>query len=241
MAAQTKPGAGQVYRKMANPTPATLLLFNSHKGAKTMAARKAKPKAKPKARRKPNAAPTRTYQAKAKPAARKTKANPLIIYRTKRKNPAGNEEIIDFVFAGTAIGIAQPWLARMAGNFGLPGQYVTPISTAATGVGLWWLSGMFKMTKRFSRPSLLLGVSTGIVALVAPMVRRWIMPGGGQQMPANGPAGRRMMVSGPAGIGAWNGQPMALPMPMATPAKSASKGPAGIGVFPTPAGRFSRR
>lgn len=209
-----------------------------------MAATKAKKKRKPNPVTK-RATAKRVYNSSAAgPAKRRrrpvAKKNPLIIYRTKRKNPADSGEIVDFVLAGTGIGVVQPWLARMVSSFGIPGQYVTPVSTAATGVGLWWLSGMFKASKRFARPALLLGISTGVVAIIAPMVRRWIMPsGGGAQMPANGPAGRRM--NGPAGIGAWNGQPMALPAPMSQPVKAASKGPAGIGVFPTPAGRFSRR
>lgn len=238
MARLLKPGKGQVVRKMANPTPATLLIVNPIKGAKKMATTKAKPRRK---RRKPN--PTRRYASRAKmtntagairrrkPAAKK---NPLIIYRTKKANPGGSE-ILEFVLAGTGIGFVQPWLASLSARFGIPGQYVTPVSTAGSGVSLYYLFGMFRQTKRYAQPALILGVSTAIVSIIAPVVRRWLMPSAPMQQQA----------SGPQGIGIWSGQPLRMASrPSALPpAKQAvaAAGPQGIGVWPTPAGRFGRR
>ena len=187
--------------------------------------------------------PTRTYASAARKAApkttyrrRSTKAkNPLIIYRKSRKNPAHSSEVLDFVGAGLGIGTAQPFVASVAGRFGIPGQWVTPVSTAGTGVGLYYLFGMFRPLKRFSLPALLLGVSTAIVSLIAPWIRRMIMP----MAPAAAAA------NGVSGIGIFNGQPGRLQAarPVATmPAKKvAAAGPSGIGVWQTPAGRFGRR
>lgn len=198
------------------------------------------------ARRKAN--PTRTYRAGARrapnravtPYKRRTTArkNPLIIYRTsKRKNPHGNE-VLEFVVAGIGIGSLQPWLSSMASRFGVPGQWITPVSTAATGIGLSYLFGMFRQTKRFAQPAFVLGISTAVVAVLAPIVRRWMMPSMAAAPQANGPAGRRY-ANGPNGIGIWSGKPSALPQPrQVAVAANKQAGPQGIGIFSKPAGRF---
>jgi len=183
---------------------------------------------------------------KAQPVRRRRRSaarrkNPLVIIRNRKSNPSGSV-ILEFILAGTGIGFVQPWVSGFISKIGLPGQFITPVSTAAAGLGLSWFFGLFKMTKRLAEPALILGVSTGVVALIAPYVRRWLQPSMPMQQPANGVSGR--YANGPRGIGVWSGQPTNPPVRLAAaPAstKPAASGVKGVGIWTQPAGRFARR
>jgi len=190
----------------------------------------------------------KNFFTKAAPVRRRRRAparkNPLVIIRSKRRNPSGNV-ILEFIVAGTGIGMVQPWVAGFASRLGIPGQFITPASTAATGIGLSWVFGWFKMTKRLSEPAFILGVATAVVSLIAPIVRRWITPSMAAQ-PTSGVNGR--YANGPRGIGVWSGQPTNPPVRIAASSATSTKtpvaatnGPKGIGIWATPAGRFTRR
>lgn len=182
--------------------------------------------------------PSRTYASSKNPAKRtysRAKKNPIIIYRpSKRKNPASGSEVMHFAIAGTSIGLVQPMVAQFAGKFGIPGQWITPLSTAGTGIALSYAFNFFRITKRLSQPAFILGIATGIVSAVAPWIRRLLMPTPSAQAQSNGVSG----------IGIWNGQPSmrVVGNPAAQKQMPAAKqgGVSGIGVWSKPAGRFRR-
>lgn len=228
----------QVLRKVANPTPPILLIANPAK-EQTMPRAKAKPRTRAKAN--PVHRQTRKRATRRNPTMhlsttrkRATRRNPLIIYKRKPNSAASSSEVLDFSIAGLLLGVAQPILSPIIGRF-LPARFASPASAAAAGYGLSLLFQMFPLTRRFAKPARLLGFSTAIIALAAPIVRQWLAPSS-TGAAANGMSGARRRY-GMNGIGVMPSIPPGMDMP-APPMKAA--GMNGIGVYSVP-GQFSRR
>ena len=243
---------GQILRRVANPTPAIMSLINPAKGRKTMKAkRKAVTRrtrstvahhtaraANPRRTRKAATSKRNPILSFSKPK-RRTKKNPLIVYRTKRNSAThsiSGSEVIDFVIAGLGIAVAQPTVNSVVNKF-VPSQYSQTASTLLTGLGGGWLLERFTSTRRFAKPIKLIAVSTAIISFALPWVRRFTTPAA----PVAPNAGLSGRYSGMAGIGAVPSNPAALPAPRpvqsAAPVKPA--GMRGIGVYSQP-GRFVR-
>lgn len=165
---------------------------------------------------------------------RTAKRNPLIIYKRRANSAASSSEVIDFSIAGLLLGVAQPIVSPILSRF-VPARFASPVSAAATGYGLSLLFEMFPMTRRLARPARLLGFSTAVIALAAPIVRQWLAPSPGAA--ANGMSGPRGRYYGMSGIGVVPTVPAQLPQPRSTIAPPIRQGMSGIGVYSQP-GRY---
>ncbi len=149
----------------------------------------------------------------------------------KRRNPGFglqsgvSAEIVNFTGASLILStvgpIVQPLLnpiTRMAG------QYQPAVNAAATGLVLGWAADKFGPTRRFSKALQILGISTAVISLVAPLVSKFIGGGRGAgpqgAWPSNGRAG---WARGPNGWAVVTGTPPQI----LSPAQAAAQGPNG--------------
>jgi len=219
--------------RVANPVP--LLAIVNPKGGKMATRKRATTAAK---RRKPTTRKTAAVRShstasfrKSNPTRRRKRTTTVTKSkrRVTRRNPSGGlgAEILDFTLAGVGLGIAQPFISPLIARFLPLGQFTQPAASALSGYGLGWLAGKFAITRRFSRPLQVLGISAAAIGVVSPLVRGVI--GGGAAAPAQGMQGPRYVRRGMNGIALVTDiPPSQIPLPPPTKTNNGMNGVAAI-------------
>lgn len=220
-----------VMRRVQNPGPSILSVVNP-KGRKNNMARKRKRSRKasttrrsPTKRRKSyakRASTSRSYKRNPAPKRKANRKRRSYASSRKRSRKVGRRrnpgfglqsgvsaEILNFTGASLILStvgpIVQPLLNPITR---FAGQYAPAANAAATGLLLGWAADKFGPTRRFSKALQILGISTAVISLVAPIVSRFL--GGARSAgpqgtwPGNGRAG---WAKGPNGWAVVTGTP----------------------------------